>query len=152
MTFWRPSDIIRVKVLGLIWRQSSFLAFEVYDDQGHVKGVRPLGGSIEFGETREQALHREFLEELNAKVTIVSSWRFFENIYVHEGAKGHEIVFIAKAEFVDGTYYQREKIEFTEDNGVVGTAGWFDPNDLKSRGVALYPDGLSEHIIDESWR
>ncbi|PDV86278.1 DNA mismatch repair protein MutT [Rhizobium sp. H4] len=62
MTVWRPPQQIRVKVIGLAWRQDRLLAAEVEDDGGRIKGIRPLGGSIEFGETREQALQREFRE------------------------------------------------------------------------------------------
>lgn len=60
MTVWRPSQQIRVKVIGLAWRKDQLLAAEVEDDSGRIKGVRPLGGAIEFGESREEALHREF--------------------------------------------------------------------------------------------
>ena len=59
---WRPQSIIRLKSLGLNWRAGKVLAAEIYDDAGRIKGVRPLGGSVEFGETVETALIRELNE------------------------------------------------------------------------------------------
>ena len=64
MTVWQPPQTVGIKVLGLAWKDGHLLAGEVEDSLGRVTGVRPLGGSIEFGEAREAALEREFREEL----------------------------------------------------------------------------------------
>ena len=63
MTPWRPSSTIRVKALGLHWRDGRLLASEVNRDDGTLKGVRPLGGTVEFGETWQDALIREYQED-----------------------------------------------------------------------------------------
>ncbi|MGO8654157.1 DNA mismatch repair protein MutT, partial [Rhizobium ruizarguesonis] len=34
MTVWRPSQQIRLKVIGLAWRKDQLLAAEVEDDSG----------------------------------------------------------------------------------------------------------------------
>ena len=73
MNSWRPSPQIRVKALGLHWRDGKLLAAEVRDDAGHIRGVRPLGGSVEFGETARAAVIREFQEELGFTVTTTAS-------------------------------------------------------------------------------
>lgn len=57
-----------MKALGLHWRGDRLLAAEVLDDAGRIKGVHPLGGTVEFGETAEAAVIREFREELGIKV------------------------------------------------------------------------------------
>ncbi|MBA8835648.1 hypothetical protein M2311_005189 [Rhizobium leguminosarum] len=41
MAIWRPSQQIRVKVIGLAWRNDRLLAAEVEDDSDRIKGVRP---------------------------------------------------------------------------------------------------------------
>ena len=64
MSTWRPHPHIRVVALGLHWRGGRLLAAEVRDDAARIKGVRPLGGEIEFGESWRTALVREFNEEL----------------------------------------------------------------------------------------
>lgn len=155
MTLWRPPQEIRVKVIGLAFREKHLLAAEVEDDRGRVKGYRPLGGSVEFGEAREQALAREFREELNTAIVIRGPWQVFENIFVHEGRQGHEIVFAAKVDLVDNSLYQTDAISFTELNGVRSTARWIDPFSVARDGHGLYPDGLLEvlatvHLPEEA--
>lgn len=145
MTTWRPPQAIRTKVIGLAWRQDALLAVEVLDDRGRIKGVRPPGGSIAFGETREQALDREFREEFGCGVTITGSWTVFENIFRHEGTLGHEILFAADICLHDAALYERDVIRFSEDDGTACTARWVRPGALPS-GIALYPDGLAEAL------
>lgn len=140
MTIWRPAQSIRVKALGLHWRDGRLLAAEVLDDLGHIKGIRPLGGGVEFGETWRQALKREFLEELGVEITIHGSPHVFENIYHHHGVMGHEILFVANVDFPEGTYDDIEVIKYREDNGTACTARWFDINHRKVN--QLFPEGL----------
>jgi 8-oxo-dGTP pyrophosphatase MutT (NUDIX family) len=73
MTTWRPHPHIRVVAIGLHWRDGRLLAAEVRDDAGRLKGVRPLGGEIEFGESWRAALVREFHEELDIDITITQA-------------------------------------------------------------------------------
>ena len=73
MTRWRPQDRIRVKALGLHWRDGRLLAAEVTGDSGAIKGYRPLGGSVEFGETARSAVIREFREELGIGISVISA-------------------------------------------------------------------------------
>ncbi|WP_279482786.1 NUDIX hydrolase [Aureimonas sp. SK2] len=141
---WRPPAAIRVKVLGLPILDGRLLAAEVYADDGRLTGVRPLGGSIEFGETREAALRREFREELEADIKMAGPWAVFENLFVHEGTPGHEIVFAAPIRILDRRFDAAEPVPFTD--GVPCIARWF-PLDALMRGEpALFPTGLRERL------
>lgn len=144
MTIWRPTQSITVKVIGLAIHKGCLLAAEVYDDSGNIKGVRPLGGHIEFGETREAALRREFLEELNTKIDITGSWHLFENLYEHEGVAGHEYVQCANINLLDSSLHEQERIVFCEDSGAECIARWFSVEECKRGKIVLFPTGLTD--------
>ncbi len=145
MTKWRPRSSIRVIAIGLHWRAGRLLAAEVRNDAGQLKGVRPLGGEVEFGESWQDAIIREFNEELGVEAKVKSTPLVMENIFVHEGATGHEVVFIAQVEFPGSAFDEQEHISFQEDNGVPCVARWFDLADLDlENGPKLYPSGLKD--------
>ena len=141
MAIWTPPQNIRVKVLGLAWRGDELLLADVEDSDGRVTGVRPLGGSIEFGETREGALVREFREELGCDVTVVGPWHAFENLFEHEGAIGHEYLFAADITLGDPALYARDALRFLESDASDCRARWICPTRLPP-GVHLYPTAL----------
>lgn len=147
MTIWRPHPGIRVKALGLHWRGTRLLATEVQDDKGRIKGVRPLGGTVEFGETAEATVIREFQEELGIKIEVISPPMFLENLYIHEGHPGHEILALFDVAFPPGAFENETRLSFCEDNGVECHAEWFDiaKLDLPDR-PELYPTGLKERL------
>jgi hypothetical protein len=148
MTAWRPHPHIRVVALGLNWRDGRLLAAEVRDDAGRLKGVRPLGGEIEFGEGWQTALLREFDEELGIAIVITSEPLMMENIFAHEGATGHEVMFIAEVAFPDGAFRGQDRIDFREDDGEEIVARWFDLADLDVEGgPSLYPTGLKDVLV-----
>lgn len=142
MTVWRPTQSILVKVIGLAMYKGKLLAAEIYSDSGDVKGVRPLGGRIEFGETRETALRREFQEELGTDIEITSSWRMFENLYQHEGEAGHEYILCASVGLLDTQLYTQERLVFSEDSGEEAIARWYSVKECKRGEIPLFPDGL----------
>lgn len=146
MKKWRPVQAVQVKVIGICVNKGSLLAGEVLDDNGAVKGIRPLGGLIEFGETRDTAIKREFKEELDTDIICSGRWRAFENLYIHGGKRGHEIVFAIGIELMDRSLYKREFIIFSEDSGEDCTARWYPIDELKNGSVELYPDGLLEAL------
>lgn len=148
MTTWRPHPHIRVVAIGLHWRDARLLAAEVRDDAGRIKGVRPLGGEIEFGESWRTALVREFDEELGIDITIIGEPLMMENIFVHEGSTGHEVMFISEVTFPDGAFGDQDHIDFHEDNGEQIVARWFDLADLDiDGGPSLYPAGLKGLLL-----
>lgn len=147
MTYWRPASEIRVKVLGMLWHGGRFLAVDVRDDAGNLKGVRPLGGSVAFGETRETALAREFMEEVGQTIRLLGPWEAYENLYWHEGERGHEILFIAPIAIDDPAFLRQEVIHFQEDNGMPCIARWFTPEDVQAGRLCLFPEGHETALL-----
>jgi 8-oxo-dGTP pyrophosphatase MutT (NUDIX family) len=142
MTIWRPQQFVQVKALGLAWRDGRLLVGEVYADDGGVKGVRPLGGRVEFGEPWRDALVREFREELGAEIEIMGEPSVMENIYAHHGVLGHEVVFVADVRLLSAVQDHAGRIEYLEDNGSRGCAVWLDLDAPDSDAIELYPSGL----------
>lgn len=142
MTQWRPLPRIRVLAIGLAWRGTSLLAAEVRDDAGRLKGVRPPGGGVEFGERWEEALAREWAEEFGLEIAVSGPPVVMENLYTHEGERGHEIVFAVPITLPPGPLMEAEALEVREDNGVPFTVRWFDFDGLDGAGPALFPAGL----------
>jgi ADP-ribose pyrophosphatase YjhB (NUDIX family) len=92
---------IRNLAVGLPVRDGHVL---VLDGTDSVKGEpfhRAIGGGIEFGETAEDALHREFEEELGVSLHAVHLLGVVETIFEHEGQPGHEIVHVFSVESRD---------------------------------------------------
>ena len=143
---WRPHPAIRNKVIGLCLRDGHLLAARVWEDSGRVKGYRPPGGSIEFGETREITLRREFREEFDVDVAAVGPWHTFENIYEHEGETGHEFIFAAVCKISDALGQGLEPIAFVEDAGDPQIADWLPLGAVEEGAVELYPTGLRQRL------
>jgi len=147
LNFWRPSEVIKVKALGLALHEGSLLASEILNDAGEVKGVRPLGGTVEFGEAWQDALKREYREELDAEITLSGLPIVMENIYDHHGVTGHEIIFLSNISFVDNALYSQDKILFSENDNTPCTARWFNLQKLSIGGPDLYPTGLLDKLL-----
>lgn len=148
MNQWRPDQRIKVKAIGLHWRNGRLLAAEVFDDRMQLKGVRPLGGSAEFGERWQQTLVREFREELGVDIEIASEPHVMENIYTHEGRTGHEILFVAEVAFSEQAFAGQDRITFHESDGTACEARWYELAELDLEGgPALFPRGLKDFLL-----
>jgi hypothetical protein len=79
--------------------------------------------------------------------TIIGPWHCIENIFEHEGNVGHQIMCVADIELDERSIYDRDLIEYAEDDGTPCFARWFTPHRLPN-GVELYPRGLLALIDD----
>jgi ADP-ribose pyrophosphatase YjhB (NUDIX family) len=107
---------------------------------------RPLGGSIEFGERAQEAIVREIREELDVEICGVRLLGVLENLFTLGGQKGHEVVFVFDARFVDESFYQREKLPFREEGWASGDARWFDLKKAEADPARLVPEALIEFL------
>lgn len=85
---------IRCISVGLPVRSGHVLVLDGSDRVKNESFHRAIGGGIEFGETAEEALRREFAEELGVTLTDVRLLDVVENIFDYEGHPGHEIAFV----------------------------------------------------------
>ena len=117
----------------------------VRHDDGVIKGWRPLGGSIEFGERAADALKHEFAEEVGLAIIEPVLLIVMENLYSHHGTAGHEIVFVFEARLADDAYYSREAFSF-DDAGVRNEVRWVALAHFLRGEAELFPAGLLERL------
>lgn len=117
----------------------------VKDDSGATKGWRPLGGAIEFGESAEETVAREFLEELGMTVRCTRQLCVLENLYSHEGALGHEVVFVFEAELLAPTVDLTTNFSFV-DGGVSNEVAWRPVSEFTQGVLRLFPEKLVEYL------
>jgi len=145
MSTWRPPSIVRPIAIGIIRRGDELLLMVVRSDDGAIKGYRPLGGSIEFGERASGALKREFMEELGLSLAEPMLLTVLENLYTHHGTTGHEIVFVFETSLMDASAYHKERFSY-EDGGVRNDVEWVALARFRAGEVALFPAGLLDHL------
>ncbi|WP_018334606.1 NUDIX hydrolase [Actinomycetospora chiangmaiensis] len=137
--------MIRPVVLGVVRRGDDLLVLVGHDA---VKGEtfhRPLGGGIEFGELSEDALRREFREELAVELTDVVRLGVVENVFEFEGRPGHEIDVLYSASIADPSFYERRDPGPILDEGT--PVRWLPIADVVAGNAVLYPTGLLDLIL-----
>ena len=133
------SNKIVVKAMCVVGRNGQEVLAGVGRDD--VKGEdfgRIIGGKVEFGETAEVALRREFIEEFNTGLENLSFIKVIENIFTYNGQLGHEVVFIYSGNLADKSLYQKENIfvkDYKDFNAV-----WVSLDDVSSGKLKLYPE------------
>jgi len=134
---------IRSLAICVFSHAGRILVNEAHDPIKGLTFCRPLGGGIEFGETSVQAVHREVLEEIGARVAEVRYLGTLENIFTYLGQPGHEIVLVFDGELEDKALYDRGAVPGAESDGTAFVAQW---RSLESFGpeLPLFPDGLVE--------
>ncbi|WP_433799138.1 NUDIX hydrolase [Actinomycetospora sp. CA-084318] len=134
--------MIRPLALGVVRRGDDLLLLEGHDAVRGLTFYRPLGGGIEFGELSEQALRREFREELGVELTDVARLGVLENIFEFEGVPGHEIAVLYSASIADPAFYERADPGPILDEGT--PVRWLPLRDVVAGRAVLYPTGLLE--------
>ena len=133
---------VRAVALAILRRGNAILVFEVPDPVKNLTGFRPLGGSIEFGETGAETIVREIKEELGLDIVATSYLGTVENIFEWQGRPGHELVRVYEARFVEPSVYASEEVDWVEATSEKPVCVWKDLGDFERQ--PLYPDGLLE--------
>ena len=139
---------LRPIVIGVAVRDGRILAGEGFDTHKRERFYRPPGGGIEFGESSEDALRREFREELDTEVTAVGYLGALENVFTFDGRPGHEILLVYRVELAADDRLAGETVAGTESDGTPFVARWLPLDDVRGGSAILYPDGLLR-LLDE---
>lgn len=97
---------------------------------------RLIGGSVELGETHQEAIGREVDEELGARIIGLKHLGMVENIFRFNGEVGHEIVALYSGTLTPAP--AEEGGTLTESDGSVVPVAW-RPFDDAGLAVPLYP-------------
>ncbi len=108
---------------------------------------RPIGGTIEFGERGEEAIRREFREEIAAELMELRYLGTLENIYTDAGRRGHEIVLVYDGRLANTGLYRQEVIQ-GDENGIPFRAVWKAVDAFGPGKPPVYPDGLLALLTD----
>lgn len=136
------NENIRVLALAAIKNGDKFLAGLCEDKLKGIKFYRFIGGGVDFGEHARETLKREFLEELGIDIEVKEQIGVLENIFVYNGNKGHEVIFVFNAEFKDKSLYEKEEFEMLEDDKYLKIT-WAD---ISSENV-IFPEGIDKILI-----
>ena len=134
---------IRPIALGLAIKNNKILVSEGYDKVKDETFYRCLGGGIEFLEKSEEALKREFLEEININITVKDFLGISENIFTYQGKKAHELILFYSIDISDDNYQEEYKV--IDDHGVT-IAKWIDVEEFKNKNKILYPEEVFRYI------
>ena len=106
------------------------------------------GGRIMIGETSENALKREFIEEIGAKITIKNFLGTVENFFEYNGKKYHELMLVYESTFdSNSNFYKEERIIGLEEDGKIEFI-WKTIDEIKQ--LDLRPLFLKENIISNT--
>lgn len=134
---------IRPIVLGVIKHSNKLLVSKGYDKSKDQEFYRCIGGGIEFCETSENALKREFKEEINIDIKIGDFLGISENIFTYEGKDAHELVLFYEA-FIDDKDYKEKYLRVEE--GEESEAEWIDIERFKNGEFILYPEQIFKYL------
>ena len=134
---------IRPIVLGLATKDDKLLVSEGYDNVKKQTFYRCLGGGIEFLEKSEDALKREFSEEISVNININNFLGVSENIFTYNGKNAHELVLYYDIS-IPNEYYKNE-YTVIDDHGE-SKAKWIDIDEFKNRKKILYPEEVFKFL------
>jgi 8-oxo-dGTP pyrophosphatase MutT (NUDIX family) len=137
---------IRPIAICVFCHNDRILVFEGHDQIKNETFYRPLGGGIEFGESGEAAVRREIMEELHSEIDDLRHLGFLENIFVHNGSMGHEIIMVYDGLLSESGLYNRAVIDVVEANGEKVRAMWKGLDEFGEGKSILYPTGLLEML------
>ncbi len=108
-----------------------------------------LGGRVKIGESSENTIKRETIEEIGKEIKVTGYVATIENFFEMQGIKYHEILFIYKGEFAKE---EDKQIEYTLKN-MEGKENlkyeWISLNELEK--YPLKPNILKEILKEQNW-
>ena len=138
-------DRIRPISISIIRNNDKILVYQRQDDITKETFYRLVGGCIEFGETSEDALKREFQEELSLNLSDIRLLESFESIFEFNNNEMHEIVYLFDSKFKDKAIYAKEMIRGIEGKRIF-EARWIPISHFKEKKEIIYPEEIINYL------
>lgn len=103
-----------------------------------------VGGRVRFGESTEEALVREIIEELNITVTDYKPLWINECFFIDDGMKFHEICMYYLVDISNTDFNNYETVFETKEGNRINTYEWLDIDKLNN--FVLYPQFIKDEI------
>jgi len=132
-------DRIRPIVISIIRKNDEILVYQRKDDITKEIFYRLIGGCIEFTETSDVALKREFKEEISAEIEDLELLSTFESIFTFNDTSMHEIVFLYESKFKLKDLYNKDTLLGIEGKRKFN-AVWKKTSDFINKKDILYPE------------
>lgn len=131
---------VRVSARGVVRRGEELLVAREREPSGD-SFYYLLGGGVRFGERSEDALHREFDEELGVALENVSYLETYEDVFTTGGKTEHEVWRVYDADIADEWPYEEDEFEgYEPDYDEVIECVWKRPSAFTDGGETLYPE------------
>ena len=128
-------DRVRVIAVGLLVQDGWVLGEEYAGSEASGPFLRLPGGGVEFGERADDAVRREFAEELGVTLDDAHLLGIIENIFDRPAKRGHEIVYVYGIRCAELEALPRDGRLPVRDADT--TVGWYRIDTL---AMPLHPD------------
>ncbi len=127
----RYSGFIRVRVAGIFRENNKILLVKLTSPISGEKIWSPPGGGVEFKETLQQALIREFKEETSLNISVG------ELKHIRELIEGdfHVYEFFFDVSKIDGTFILGYDPEMDNDQQILEDIGFYSREEINSMNV-----------------
>lgn len=136
------SNKLRVRSCGLLIENDTLLLVELHSPVTGKWTWIPPGGGVEFGETTEEALIREFKEETGLTVQVT------ERLHIREVIKPpvHAIEFYFRVKRLSGSLALGSDPEMNMEDQILRDIGFF------SRDEILKMEVTPDFMIEDLWK
>ncbi|MAL17074.1 MAG: NUDIX hydrolase [Balneola sp.] len=134
------SNRLRVRSCGILVEDEKVLLIELFSPVTNKWTWIPPGGGVDFGESLEDALIREFKEETNLQISVG------KRLHVNEVIVGsiHAIEFYHLVKREGGALKLGSDPEMTPDQQILRDIGFFTKEELQE--IELAPDFLKSEL------
>ena len=140
LQFEENGSIFNCRVNGILVKEGKVLLSKLRKDANWTT----VGGKVTFGETTEDAILREFREEMGASVTVDRLMGVVELFFDFKGKIFHQYLFVYQLNDVDNSVpvFEGERTMADNPNGI---CRWFSAQDIGS--TPIKPDCLKKFLL-----